>query len=143
MALLQARVISLRNVTPSIPENPIHLEELKHDLATMRCEGLLERSWALKREQLVREMVQPERLNIFKGTIRDRPQLWTADLWRDTTFREEVPVCPTGWRATTKGGLCIKSTPRTGILWATAGTTGNDGFLNFWFRSSTRTSQPR
>ena len=29
-------------------------------------------------------MVQPERPNIFDGTIRDRPQLWTADLWRDT-----------------------------------------------------------
>ena len=50
----------------------------------MRCIGLLERPWALKREDLVREMVQPERPNIFGGTIRDRPQLWTADLWRDT-----------------------------------------------------------
>ena len=80
----QTRVISLWNVTPSIPENPIHLEELKHDLATMRCEGLLEHPWALKREQLVWEMVQPERPNIFDGTIRDCPQLWTADLWRNT-----------------------------------------------------------
>ena len=53
-------------------------------MATMRCEGLLERPWALKREQLVREMVQPERPNIFNGTIRDRPHLWMADLWRDT-----------------------------------------------------------
>ena len=84
MAPPQTRAISLRNVTPSIPENPIHLEELKQDLARMRCEGLLERPWALKREQLVREMLQQERPNIFDGTIRDRPQLWTADLWRDT-----------------------------------------------------------
>ena len=29
-------------------------------------------------------MVQPERPNIFDYTIRDRPQLWTADLWHDT-----------------------------------------------------------
>ena len=50
----------------------------------MRCEGLLERPWALKREQLVREMVQLEQPNIFDGIIRDCPQLWTADLWRDT-----------------------------------------------------------
>ena len=84
MAPPQARVILLRNVTPNIPKNPIHLEELKHDLATMRCEGLLERPWVLKREQLVREVVQSERPNIFDGTIRDRPQLWTADLWRAT-----------------------------------------------------------
>ena len=84
MAPPQTRAISLRNVTPRIPENPIHLEELKQDLARMRCEGLLDRPWALKKEQLVQEMLQPERPNIFDGTIRDRPQLWTADLWRDT-----------------------------------------------------------
>ena len=84
MAPPQTRAISLRNVTPSIPENPIHLEELKQDLARMRCEGRLDRPWALKREQLVRELLQPERPNIFDGTIRDRPQLWTADLWRNT-----------------------------------------------------------
>ena len=84
MAPPQTRVISLRNVTPSIPENPIHLEELKQDLARMRCEGLLERPWVLKRKQLVWEMVQPEWPNIFDGTIWDRPQLWTADLWRNT-----------------------------------------------------------
>ena len=84
MASTQARAISLQNVTPSIPENPIHLEELKQDLARMRCEGLLDCPWALRREQLVRELLQPERPNIFDGTIRDWPQLWTTDLWRDT-----------------------------------------------------------
>ena len=78
------RAISLRNVTPSIPENPIHLEELKQDLARMRCEGLLDRPWTLKREQLVREMLLPERPNMFDTTVRNRPQLWTADLWRQT-----------------------------------------------------------
>ena len=72
MAPPQTRVISLRNVTPIIPENPIHLEELKQDLARMRCEGLLDRPWALKREQMVWEMLQTERPNIFDGTIRDR-----------------------------------------------------------------------
>ena len=84
MAPTQARAISLQNVTPSIPENPIHLEELKQDLAQMRCEGLLDRPWALKREQLVRELLQLESPNIFDGTIRDWPQLWTPNLWRDT-----------------------------------------------------------
>ena len=84
MAPPQTREISLRNITPSIPENPIHLDELKQDLARLRCEGLLERPWLLKREQLVQEMVQPEWPNIFDGMIQDRPQLWMADLWRDT-----------------------------------------------------------
>ena len=84
MAPPQTRAISLRNVTPSISENPIHLEELKQDLAQMRCEGLLDRPWALKREQLVQELLLPERPNMFDTTVRDRPQLWNADLWRET-----------------------------------------------------------
>ena len=50
----------------------------------MRCVGLLERPWALKRKELVRELVQPERPNIFDGRFRDRPQLWTVEPWRDT-----------------------------------------------------------
>ena len=33
---------------------------------------------------MVWEMLQTERPNIFDDTIRDRPQLWTADLWHDT-----------------------------------------------------------
>ena len=84
MAPPQTHMISLQNVTPSIPENLIEFKKLKQDLARMRYAGLLERPWALKREELVREMVQPECPNIFDGTIRDRPQLWTAKLWRDT-----------------------------------------------------------
>ena len=84
MAPPQTQTISLRNVTPSIPENPIHFQELKQDLVRMRCDELLDRPWALKKEELVREMVQPERPSIFDGTIWDRPQLWTTDLWRDT-----------------------------------------------------------
>ena len=31
----------------------------------------------------MRELVQPEGPNIFNGTIQDRPQLWTTELWRD------------------------------------------------------------
>ena len=84
MAPPQRCAISLQTVTPSIPENPIELAELKEDLRWMRCNGLLERPWTLKREELVRELVQPERPNIFDGTIQDRPQLWTTELWRDT-----------------------------------------------------------
>ena len=78
MAPPQRRASSVRMVTPSIPENPIELAELKEDLIQMRCVGLLER------KELVRELVQLERSNIFDGMIRDRPQIWTADLWRDT-----------------------------------------------------------
>ena len=39
-------------------------------------------------------MVQSERPNIFDGTIRDRLQLWTADLWHDTY---SFPRGGSGW----------------------------------------------
>ena len=85
MAPPQRRVqVSLRTVTPSIPKNPIALVELKEDLRVMRCAGLLERPWALKREELVHELLLPERPNIFDTTVWDQPQLWTAEIWRDT-----------------------------------------------------------
>ena len=50
----------------------------------MRCTGLLDRPWALKREELVRELLLPKHPNIFDTTVWDRPQLWTAELWRQT-----------------------------------------------------------
>ena len=84
MAPPQRRTISLCIVMPSISENPIELEELKEDLRRIRCAELLERLWALMREELVHKLVQLERPNIFNGTIWDRPQMWTAELWRDT-----------------------------------------------------------
>ena len=75
--------MSLWMVTSSIPENPLELTKLKEDLRQMRCTRLLERPWTLKREEIVRKLLQPECLNIFDGTIRDRPQLWTAEQWRE------------------------------------------------------------
>ena len=75
--------MSLQTVTPSIPENALELAELEEDLRRMRCTGLLERPWALKKEEIVHKLVQPKHPNIFNATIRDRPQLWTADLWRE------------------------------------------------------------
>ena len=75
--------MSLQMVTSRILKNPLELAKLKEDLRRMKCTGLLEQPWALKREDLVRKLVQPERPNIFDWTIRDQPQLWIANLWRE------------------------------------------------------------
>ena len=48
----------------------------------MRCAGLLERPWGLKHEEIVQAMLLTERPNVFNGTIRNRPQQWTPELWR-------------------------------------------------------------
>ena len=61
--------VSLQTVTPSIPENRIALAELKKDLRVMKCADLLEQSWVLKREELVHELLLPERPNIFDTIV--------------------------------------------------------------------------
>ena len=52
------------------------------------CAGLLERPWNLKNEDFIQQFVliregKLERNNMFDTTIRDRPEEWTADVWRD------------------------------------------------------------
>ena len=69
----QQRVVqvSLRNVTPSIPEGGPERAQLEEDLRKMRCAGLLERPWGLKHEAIVRELIATKRPNVFDKTIRD------------------------------------------------------------------------
>ena len=75
--------MSLRNVTPVVPEDEGKRAMLKNDLHDIGCAGLLERPWNLKNEEFVQQFVmireqKLERNNIFDGTIRDRPEEWTV-----------------------------------------------------------------
>ena len=79
--------MSLRNMTLVVPENEEERAMLKDDLHGIGCAGLLERPWNLKNEEFVQEFVmiweqKAERSNIFDRTIRDRPEEWTAGVWR-------------------------------------------------------------
>ena len=65
--------VSLRNVTPSNPEEGQERTQLEEDLKKMQCADLLERPWCLKHEDLVRELITMERPNMFDMTIQDRP----------------------------------------------------------------------
>ena len=61
---------------------------LKDDLIGLGCGGLLERPWNLKNEEFVQQFMmirekKAERSNIFNGTMRDRPEEWTAGVWRE------------------------------------------------------------
>ena len=80
--------MSLRNVTPIVPENEEEQAMLKDDLLGIGCRGLLERPWNLKNKEFVKEFVmiweqKAERSNIFDSTLRDRPEEWTAGVWRE------------------------------------------------------------
>ena len=80
--------VSLRNVTPVIPEDEGERAILKSDLQNIGCAGLLERPWNLKNEEFIQQFVmireqKMERSNIFDTTIRDRPEEWTTRVWRE------------------------------------------------------------
>ena len=80
--------LSLRNVTPIVPENEEERAMLKDDLIGIRCGGLLEQPWNLKNEEFVQEFVmirerKAKRSNIFDGTMRDQPEEWTTRVWRE------------------------------------------------------------
>ena len=75
--------MSLRNVTASIPEGALERAQLEEDLRKMQCAELLEPPWGLKQEEIVRELLATEWPNVFDGTVRDRPQHWTSEHWRE------------------------------------------------------------
>ena len=80
--------MSLRNVTPLVPEDEQERAMLKDNLYGLGCVGLLERPWNLKNEEFVQQFVmireqKMERNNIFDATIRNRPEEWTAGVWRE------------------------------------------------------------
>ena len=80
--------VSLRNVTPTILDNEFERGMLKSDLEDLGCAGLLERPWNLKNEDFIQQFVliqegKLERNNMFDTTIRDRPEEWTAGVWRE------------------------------------------------------------
>ena len=73
----------------SIPEGGLESAQLEKDLRRLRCTGLLERPWRLKQEEIMRELLATEHPNVFDGTIRDRLQLWTSNLWKDIYHFQE------------------------------------------------------
>ena len=80
--------VSLRNMTPAVPANDEERTMLKEDLLSLGCAGLMDRPWNLKNEEFVQQFVliqegKLQRNNMFDTTIRDRPEDWTASIWRE------------------------------------------------------------
>ena len=80
--------VSLRNVTPAVPANDEERTMLRMDLLSLGCVGLMDRPWNLKNEEFVQQFVliregKLQRNNMFDTTIRDRPEDWTASIWRE------------------------------------------------------------
>ena len=99
--------MSLKNVTPVVPEDEQECAMLKDDLYGLGCVGLLERPWNITNEEFVQQfvMIREQKLerNIFDATIRDRLKSGPLEYGGKSTisYREEAGW-PTGrtnrWR---------------------------------------------
>ena len=98
--------VSLRNVTPVVPEDEGERAMLKSDLYGIGCVGLLERSWNLKDEEFVQQFVlireqKLERNNILTALyMTDRKSGPLKYGGRSTTSYKEEAGWPTGWTNT-------------------------------------------
>ena len=73
--------VALRKVHVVTPTDCEESNELGADLRHMGCLGLWEKSWRLRREDMVRELVTGEVDRVYTSTIRGRPDRWNAELW--------------------------------------------------------------
>ena len=49
--------VSLRNVTPLVPEDERERAMLREDLVNLGCVGVLDRPWNLKNEEFIQQFV--------------------------------------------------------------------------------------
>ena len=65
-------------VTPTDREEN---NELEADLRRMGCHRLWEKSWRVRSEDMVRELVTREVDRVYASSIRGRSDMWNAELW--------------------------------------------------------------
>ena len=73
--------LALRKVHVVTPTDPEESNESDADLRRRGCLGLWEKSWRVRSEDMVRELVTREVDRIYASTIRGRPNRWNAKLW--------------------------------------------------------------
>ena len=73
--------VALRKVHVVTPTDREENNKLEADLRRMGCHGLWEKSWRVRSEDMVRELVIGKVDRVYASTIRGRPDRWNAELW--------------------------------------------------------------
>jgi hypothetical protein len=73
--------VALRKVYVVTPTDREERNELEAELRRMSFHGLWEKSWRLRSEDMVRELVTGEVDRDYASTIRGRHDRWNAELW--------------------------------------------------------------
>ena len=85
--MVKAGAMALKTVVPGVLSNTKDRELLEEDLRQIKCHGLMEKPWNLRREDMVAELMA-EKDNRWVTTMRQAPDRWTAVVWR------KVYSCP-------------------------------------------------
>lgn len=72
--------VNLRVIGAVVPSNEEEKNQLRADLKTMGCAGLLEEPWAIRYDPIVQELLVPQG-NQFELTLRSDPRKWTSEVW--------------------------------------------------------------
>jgi hypothetical protein len=70
VATISDKSVALRKVHVFTPTGREESNELEADLGRMGCFGLLEKSWRVRCEEIVRELVTGEVDHVYASTIR-------------------------------------------------------------------------
>ena len=73
--------VALRKVHVVTPTDREESNKLEADLRCMGCLGLWKKSWRVRTEDMVRELVTEEVDHVYASTIRGQPDRWNAELW--------------------------------------------------------------
>jgi hypothetical protein len=85
--------VPLRKVHVFIPTGRKESKELEADLRRMGCLMLLEKSWRVRCEEMVRELVTGEVNQVYDSTVRGEPDMWNAELWSMVYGFKQGGVC--------------------------------------------------
>ena len=83
----------------------------------MGCPGLLEKSWRVQCEEMVRELVIGEVDQVYASTMRGRPDRWNAELWSKVYgFKQGGEGMATKKEDCTRDKLSKKLNPKYGYF---------------------------
>ena len=111
------KLVVLRKVHVVIPTDREKSNELEVDLRRMGCLELWKKSWRVRNEDMVRELVTGEVDHVYAFTIRGRSDRWNAELWRCVYgFKHGEKVWPPKKRICTRDKFFQRLDPKYGYF---------------------------
>ena len=77
LRMVKAGAMALKAVVSGMPKSMKDRELLEEDLQRIGCHGFIGKSWGLRMEDMVAELLR-DKDNRWDGTVRQAPEKWTV-----------------------------------------------------------------